>query len=187
MDSVHACAQLTADLFYLHDGQKGVSVYPLRRLMLDRLKERQDFLAIFQQGVSVRLPSVIVQACPIVVEKPQGVVVPCVFGFTASRKVGNAVLRNKAKRRLRVCAEHCQKAIIQQWPHAQKPEAHLSRRTRNHIRGKLAPKSALTTTAGWAFVFVATKHTPVIGWTELVVDAQKAIAGCKKRWLERAR
>ena len=61
-----------------------------------RLKKRSDFLRLQHKGVRQVMPHFILQAgkapdCPSTAR----------FGFTASKKIGNAVCRNRAKRRLR--------------------------------------------------------------------------------------
>ena len=69
---------------------------------LDRLKVRADFLRVASAGRRAAGPGLVVQAAP----HPQasngatGIRV----GFTASRKVGNSVVRNRAKRRMRAAA-----------------------------------------------------------------------------------
>lgn len=68
-----------------------------------RLKHRRDFLRVARDGRKWAAPGLVLQACP----RRGGAAcgdVPRV-GFTASRKVGNAVARNRAKRRLRAAAE----------------------------------------------------------------------------------
>lgn len=68
---------------------------------MDRLKIRADFLRA-AAGIRRRAPGLTLEACatPDVSLKSGHVRV----GFTASRKVGNAVERNRAKRRLRAAA-----------------------------------------------------------------------------------
>ncbi len=63
------------------------------------MKRRQDFLAASRGRRAVR-PSVLVQAR----QREQEPCAPVRVGYTASRKVGGAVVRNRAKRRLRVAA-----------------------------------------------------------------------------------
>jgi ribonuclease P protein component len=84
--------------------------------VLDRLKRRREFLIVASQGRKWAAPGLILQALPH--QPPQGVAAaaPPVkataaplsalrVGFTVSRKVGNAVARNRARRRLKAAAE----------------------------------------------------------------------------------
>jgi len=68
------------------------------RHKIPRLKIRREFLHV-ARGASVARPGVVVQA------RPGGAAQALPrAGFTASRKVGNAVVRNRCKRRLRAAA-----------------------------------------------------------------------------------
>jgi ribonuclease P protein component len=62
-----------------------------------RLKRRRDFTRVAAHGQRVARPGVAVQVMA-VGEAPLRV------GFTATKKLGNAVVRNRAKRRLREAA-----------------------------------------------------------------------------------
>jgi ribonuclease P protein component len=67
-----------------------------------RLPARRDFLRVQAAGRKQVTPGFIIQVAPL----PEGIgsqPVPRV-GFTASKKVGNAVARNRARRRLRALA-----------------------------------------------------------------------------------
>ena len=68
---------------------------------MERLKNRSDFLRA-AKGVRRVMPAVTLEICatPESAAKPDGIRV----GFTASRKIGGAVERNRAKRRLRAAA-----------------------------------------------------------------------------------
>lgn len=66
----------------------------------NRLPKRTDFLRI-AAGTPRVTPGFILQAAP----HPDNTLPPLRVGFTASRKVGNAVARNRAKRRLRALAD----------------------------------------------------------------------------------
>ncbi|MEX1148265.1 MAG: ribonuclease P protein component [Sphingomonadales bacterium] len=72
------------------------------------LRERRDFLRVARTGRKWAMPGVVVQMAPTPVEDQvearaaDGGVIR--FGLTASRKVGNAVRRNRARRRLRALA-----------------------------------------------------------------------------------
>jgi ribonuclease P protein component len=61
--------------------------------MINTIKKRSEFIKIKNEGVSVKTKSLVVLC--IKVSEKEGV------GFTASKRVGCSVLRNKAKRRLR--------------------------------------------------------------------------------------
>ena len=68
-----------------------------RKAMIPRLKVRAEFLAASKAAWQAR-PGVVVQAKP---REDDDIKV----GFTATKKIGNAVVRNRAKRRLREAAE----------------------------------------------------------------------------------
>jgi ribonuclease P protein component len=67
---------------------------------LGRLPNRRDFLRV-QAGRRCAMPGFVLQVAPL----PSDVHVSAIrVGFTVSRKVGNAVTRNRARRRLREVA-----------------------------------------------------------------------------------
>ena len=68
---------------------------------MDRLKTRADFLRA-QRGVRRTAPGLTLEFCP----TPESFARLCRLrvGYTASRKIGGAVARNRAKRRLRAAA-----------------------------------------------------------------------------------
>ena len=66
-----------------------------------RLKRRADFLAVSAQRRKCVTPGLILQAGV----RPAETAAPPRLGFTASRKVGIAVKRNRARRRLKEAAE----------------------------------------------------------------------------------
>jgi len=65
------------------------------------LKTRTDFLRA-AAGRKASTPGLMLQTCP--TPQPGGGLSAIRVGYTASRKVGNAVARNRAKRRLRALA-----------------------------------------------------------------------------------
>ena len=66
-----------------------------------RLKRRPDFLRVAASRRKCVMPGLILQAA----EMPPGTLSHDIrLGFTASRKVGNAVERNRARRRLKAAA-----------------------------------------------------------------------------------
>ncbi len=68
---------------------------------IPRLKQRGEFLRVARKGRKWVMPGMVVQACDAVDDTADRLRV----GFTVSRKVGNAVKRNRARRRLRAVAE----------------------------------------------------------------------------------
>lgn len=71
--------------------------------MLPTLKKRRDFLRAAAGGAKSAMPGLVLQVRPNgeAEAAPGGIRV----GYTVSRKVGNAVTRNRARRRLRAVAE----------------------------------------------------------------------------------
>ncbi len=80
-------------------------------MALPRLKRRQDFVRIASQGQHWVTPNFILQCHPYLGlqgnDADQGIRV----GYVASRRVGGAVERNRAKRRLRVIVEQVLKEV----------------------------------------------------------------------------
>lgn len=66
-------------------------------MKLPRIKKRRDFLRAAQRGKRAARPGMVIQALP-------GTGAPLRLGFTVTKKVGNAVVRNRTKRRLREAA-----------------------------------------------------------------------------------
>ena len=69
---------------------------------IETIQTRADFLRVASAGQRYTVPTLVVQAAP----SPEGsrTAERIRVGYTASRKVGNAVLRNRAKRRMRAAA-----------------------------------------------------------------------------------
>jgi len=95
------------------DGPRVASASPPEpRSLLERLKTRPDFLRVAKARRKSVTPGLILQVAP----RIQGDIQStdpvsreddgdCRIGFTASRKVGGAVARNRARRRLREAVE----------------------------------------------------------------------------------
>lgn len=72
--------------------------------VLAPLKKRADFLRIAGGRRKVVTPGVILQTLPRPEGEPPVTGGPIRVGFTATRKIGMAVIRNRARRRLRAAA-----------------------------------------------------------------------------------
>ena len=68
---------------------------------LTRILKRPEYLRVKQRGTSVAEPGLVIQAAP--VANSSSYLQPRV-GFTVSKRVGNAVKRNRARRRLKSIA-----------------------------------------------------------------------------------
>ena len=68
---------------------------------MDHLKKRADFLRA-ARGIRRVEGAITLETCP--TPEDQAVAGRLRVGFTASKKIGNAVMRNRAKRRLRAAA-----------------------------------------------------------------------------------
>ena len=72
---------------------------------MQRLKRRQDFVAA-AKGVYQPMPAFIVQAVARNDDEPARI------GFTCTKKLGNAVTRNRIKRRLREAVRLCLPNVV---------------------------------------------------------------------------
>ncbi len=70
---------------------------------LGRLTGRPDFVRMTRRARKAAMPGLVLQAAPTPAGTEDGAAAPRV-GFTASKKVGNAVARNRARRRLKAAA-----------------------------------------------------------------------------------
>ena len=75
------------------------------RARLPRLKKRKDFLRIAKNGRASAMPGLVLQCATQPIIEGSREPPAARIGFTASRKVGGAVARNRAKRRLRAVAD----------------------------------------------------------------------------------
>ena len=100
MDSSSGCVRRGGVVSLPAGAGKGASVSPpesrsdQRFLRTHRLTARRQFLAVYERGRRIRCNSFTVFALPNELDH-------CRLGITATRKIGNAVQRNRVKRRLR--------------------------------------------------------------------------------------
>ena len=71
--------------------------------MMPRLKKRGEFVRASHSGLNASAAGLVLQAYKR--GEPESEAAPARVGFTTSKKVGNAVKRNRARRRLRALAE----------------------------------------------------------------------------------
>jgi ribonuclease P protein component len=70
------------------------------RAVVGRLVQRRDYLRVAATRKRAAVPGLVLQVAP----SDAGPDAPPRIGYTASRKVGNAVRRNRARRRLKAAA-----------------------------------------------------------------------------------
>jgi len=109
MVSAAVCRQSAAAKFWPAGGQRDASVFPPESavsFVVKRLKNRPEFLRVAGAGRKWVTPGLILQARRHDHgEGENAEVSPVRVGLTVSRKVGNAVKRNRARRRLRAAVE----------------------------------------------------------------------------------
>ena len=149
------------------------------------LKKRSDFLSISQNAFFFKSKYVLAQICVVNFEGFGKVnFKPLFFGVTASKKVGNSVKRNKAKRRIRALFRN--EAIgISEKVNAfslSDPLFTLSKKTSEHffkeVNQKFVDCSDSCLNVGIAIVIIATKYTPEVKWNILEDSFKKLISDC---------
>jgi ribonuclease P protein component len=86
---------------YTRSGPDRTGAASDRRVSLHRLKHRGDFLRVAATRRRAAMPGLVLQ----VADAPDDAASDVGIGFTASRKVGGAVARNRARRRLRAAVD----------------------------------------------------------------------------------
>jgi ribonuclease P protein component len=82
----------------------------LARPALGRLKKRSEFLAVAATNRRATAPGLMLQA-KLAPANPDAPGTGLRLGFTATKKIGNAVRRNRARRRLRAAAAEVLAAV----------------------------------------------------------------------------
>ncbi len=119
-----------------------------------RLKKRVDFLSTAKSKFVARSSTMLVQCLSRGSQDYKGRPLPSLrVGFTASKKVGNAVARNRARRRLRALVDN-----------------HLS----HHIKSQSLDQMNLD------LVFVAFPSSVTVDSKHLSSDFNKALSNCLK-------
>ena len=130
-------------------------------MALSRLKKRADFLRVAKTKVVAKTSTMLIQCSPVlnaaVEAQDQG---QWRVGFTASRRVGNAVKRNRAKRRLRALADM-------------------------HLEKKLFGTDSSLASDGFEFVFIAVPGTVSADFPQLSKDFIKGVRWCLSRFQTR--
>lgn len=159
--------------------------------MLAKLKRRSDFLTLQKNGCYIRSRSSSLQVCKVVVPEeivrtePEERALPLLIfvGFTTSRKVGHAVQRNRARRRLRAWTAQNLLSVVQNadFCDSKVQTVALSKATWQAFRGRQprVAKMVGTKTQVLALVFIANRATPEISWNDLHYE----LCGAVKRGL----
>ena len=118
---------------------------------LTRLKKRADFLRVAKTKTVAKTPTMLIQCNPMLDLPDQDDLLK--VGFTASRRVGNAVKRNRAKRRLRALADL-------------------------YLGKKVFETTGVSQGAGFDFVFIAVPATVGADFSHLLKDFTKGVRWC---------
>ena len=79
---------------------------PIEQIQLVRLKKRSEFLRVASTRLSQVTPGLILQCRKHTLKETQSSKLAALrLGFTVSKKVGNSVIRNRVKRRLKAAAQ----------------------------------------------------------------------------------
>lgn len=153
--------------------------------MIGKLKKRVDFVSLQNNSVYIRTRSIGIQLCFVDLEIEEREDFPVFLGITASRKVGNAVFRNLARRRIRAWSSKelipCLKVFVNfQANHLKKIQ--LSKSTLKSFKNFYQDSSLfLKKKTGIVIVFIANKNTPIIEWSLLDFDMRNAVKNCFKQ------
>jgi ribonuclease P protein component len=87
-------------------GRRDVSASPRSQMAatIGRLKRRADFLRVAGTGRKCAMRGLVLQIAPIPADTKLASHCDLRIGFTVTKRVGNAVVRNRARRRLRAAA-----------------------------------------------------------------------------------
>lgn len=148
-------------------------------IIIEKLKTHPDYSAVFKSGVFCKKKGIIVQFCLVQQESETEPAVDDVIfvGITASKKVGNAIKRNFAKRRIRAyCREFItddiKSYLFDKINNSNAKKIKLSKKTINSMTQKNDNFS------GIALVFIATNKTNQTNWAELCQEITTAIKDC---------
>jgi len=129
-------------------------------MQIRRLKKRQDFLKVAQKKIVAKTSTMLIQFSQ-EIEYPNAEPSDLFVGFTASKKVGGAVQRNRAKRRLR--------SIV---------DAFLEQEVSNTVHRQPHENSKSNTLT---FVFIAVRATVDSDFEQLKKDFSRGIKYCLSR------
>jgi len=114
---------------------------PERLRPADRLRQRAEYLACYQRGRAVTGPLATLHVLPNAQGRPR-------LGVTATRKVGNAVVRNRLRRRCREVYRRWQRRgdlpaldiVVNLRPRAASADFHETRRSLERQLESLLPR-----------------------------------------------
>lgn len=125
--------------------------------MIPRLKKRSEFLTTSKYGVSVRQSSLILVCNLQHSETALSDALNLRIGFTASKRVGNAVIRNRCKRRLRAVSER----LLQET-----------------VKNVISLRKITLNEKSFDFVLIATSKTATVKFEVLCQDFSRAVELC---------
>jgi ribonuclease P protein component len=139
------------------------------------LRQRSDFVCMRDCGTLIRTRTMLLQIARIAAPPAAGKY-PVFVGVTASKKVGGAVVRNFAKRRLRAIFRQ---ELLMRLSGVPADSFRMLARVKLSKRTLELPSDPVVVGGseqfGLSIVLIATRHTVDVPWQALVADFQHAL------------